>query len=387
MIQRVIQAAANHSAWWAYRQKVASRWRFWDSKGGGKHALGQIAPYKLLSREAFNPFPLDDPLYLDPHYGANIPAQKVQPHPEYVYHVRKPCTIEPEFGYVIMEPGVLIPESLAWSYLARTPGRQKFFSGVPSGKEYEDARQGKVAVQEEPIVVSLRHVFGSNYAHCLAQLMPALCLLEECGVSPEIPIVVSPLLGKAPFFQEMIQRGELRKRRWIVQGTAPIHAQEVIFAATEWPTQSLLNRFLDMIEVPQGDPNGRKRLFILRRTRQFSNLDALQPTLERHGFEPVRTEELTFDQQLNLFGQAEVVCGAPGAGFTNIVSRRSLPAKILEVRASNEWDMFFYGLAKTCGYAHGYLVGSPYETADRFSNFSVEPERFEAFISGHIGGS
>ena len=380
----MLQQAVQCYKWWAYKQKVARRFASWDQKGGGIHAPEQINHYKLLSRPSFNPALPEDPIFQDAHYRAQLPARNAAPQREYVYHVKHSCFIEPEFGYVIMEPSVLIPESLAWSYWARIPEKLHYFSGVPFLADYEAARRGDKQVRKEQSVISLRHVFDDNYGHCLIHLMSSLMLLEECGVSPEIPVIVSSKLGRMPFFQEMITRGSLKQRRWIVQGEEYIHAQEVIFGMTEWPSRSLLDSFLDRIDVPEAKSAGRKRLFILRRSRQLRDMEALTPILNASGFECIRPEEHTFAQQIALFSDAEIVCGALGAALTNVIFRRGLKTLILEIQASNEQDMFFYNLAKTCGYMHRHLIGSRYETADRYSSFSVEPEQFREFIQSGV---
>lgn len=380
----MIRWIKNYCKWWSYKQKVARRLASWDKKGGGIHAPEQIKQHELLSRPSFNPAPPNAPIFQDAHYRLMLPVRDAAPHREYVYHVRQPCFIEPEFGYVIMEPSILIPESLAWSYWARIPEKMHYFSGAPSLKALEEARNGKTKMRQEPIVISLRHVFDDNYGHCLIHLMSSLMLMDETGVSPEIPIVVSPKLGRMPFFQEMITRGSLKTRRWIVQGEEYIHAQEVIFGVTEWPSRNLLNSFLDQIDVPEANPAGRKRLFILRRSRQLRSMEALVPILDAFGFECIRPEEYTFAQQITLFSEAEIVCGALGAALTNVIFRRGLKTTVLEIQASNERDMFFYDLAKTCGYSHRHLIGSRYETADRYSNFSVEPDRFRALLQSGV---
>jgi capsular polysaccharide biosynthesis protein len=383
MIKRLMRRAE----WWQYTQQVKTRWRQWDRFGGGQYAAEQIAPYQLLSRPSFNPQPLSDPIFSTPRFALAGPQHKWREFVEYVYHIRKPCYLEPEFGYLIMEPSVLIPEALAWSRLAREKEDLNFFSGVPSVKQYQEARLGKRPVRHEPIIISLRHVFGDNYGHCLVQLMPTLLLLDDCGVSPDIPIVVSSKVGNAPFFQEMIQRGALRKRRWIIQEEAYIHADEVIFGWTEWPDKSLLTRFLDMIEAPQSDANQQRRLFILRRRRQMQNMDSLLPIIKELEFEMVRPEEFSFAQQMELFSQVSIVCGVLGAALTNTIFRRDSPMQMLEICTLLENDPFFYALAKTCGFSYRCLVGSRYETRDRNSSFSVDREQFEAFLHEAVAGS
>ena len=382
-----MQQVMSRVQWWQYTQQVKMRWRQWDRLGGGQYAAEQIAPYQLLSRPSFNPQPVSDPLFSTPRFALAGPQHPWREFVEYVYHIKKPCYLEPEFGYLIMEPSVLIPESLAWSRLARENEGLTFFSGVPSLQHYQEARQGKWPVRHEPIVILLRHVFGDNYGHCLIQLMPTLLLLDDCGVSPDIPIVVSPELGNAPFFQEMIGRGALRKRRWIVQDEAYIHADEVIFGRTEWPDKTLLTRFLDMIEAPEGDSEKQRRLFILRHRRQLRNMDSLLPVLKELEFEMIRPEEFSFAQQMELFSQAGIVCGVLGAALTNTIFRRDAPMQLLEICTLLENDPFFYALAKTCGFSYRCLVGSRYETQDRNSSFSVAQEQFEAFLQEAVVGS
>ena len=113
-------------------------------------------------------------------------------------------------------------------------------------------------------------------------------------------------------------------------------------------------------------------------------MESLQPILKQYGFELIRPEEFTFAQQITLFSQARVVFGVLGAALTNAIFRRDSLMRILEIQSSVEKDLFFYSLAKTCGYSHRNLVGTPYETHDRYSNFSVEPEKFRAFIDSGV---
>jgi hypothetical protein len=301
---------------------------------------------------------------------------------EYVYHVRKPCFIEPKHGYTIMEPSLLIPESLGWSHIIRT-GQFHVFSGLPSFSEYSQARQGKKEVRDEDIVVSLRHIYDYNYGHVLMQVLPVLELLDECGVSPDIPILINPALAKASFFQEMVRNSELKNRRWISEETAYVHAKEVIFARTEWPGPDMLDSFLDRIGAPRGISDARKRFFILRNNRTIKNMAEVSPILDAFGFEQVRPEALSFPEQMALFSQTAVVCGVGGAALTNAIFGRGSRLRILELCPADWKDLFFYGVAKTCGFTHRHLVGSAFD-GDFWSSFSVDPDEFHRFISDAI---
>lgn len=68
---------------------------------------------------------------------------------------------------------------------------------------------------------------------------------------------------------------------------------------------------------------GRKRLFIARRAtagyRHLLNEAELEALFIEFGFEPIRPERLSLQQQIELFSQAEVIAGPTGAGMTNIL--------------------------------------------------------------------
>jgi Glycosyltransferase 61 len=68
-----------------------------------------------------------------------------------------------------------------------------------------------------------------------------------------------------------------------------------------------------------------RKIFISRaaqahaRSRRLVNEDVIIGVAEKNGFEVVRCEELSFEDQIRLFSQAAVIAGPHGAGFTNMV--------------------------------------------------------------------
>jgi hypothetical protein len=370
-------------SWSIYQIKNESKWNYWNKLGGGDFAQTHLEPFQLLRRKSFIPVEQDDPVYELPEFQGELFNRSSEYHErecvDYVYHIRRPCMLEPEFGYAIMDPGILIPQSVTWSFFARKRELLPFFSGVPSPENYRAAAKSGEGVVDEDIVISLRHIFASNYGHCLIQFMPAIRLLDEVGISRDIPIVVSSDLGNQKFFQDMIHRGELSKRRWIIQGDSYIRAKELIFARAEWPSRQLLNDFLDEMDAPYGVPHASRRLFILRNNRNISNLPDLLPEIEKQGYECIRPEVYSFAEQMELFSQAIVVCGVGGAALTNTIFARGNRLRMLEICPTDWQDTFFYGVANICGFEHNYLFGSKFE-GDRSSNFSVDPEAFKSFL-------
>jgi hypothetical protein len=68
--------------------------------------------------------------------------------------------------------------------------------------------------------------------------------------------------------------------------------------------------------LPERDPRRSGRIFITRRgRRRILNEGEVVRRLSRHGFEPVDLEDLSFEEQIDLFYDAEVVVGAHGFVF------------------------------------------------------------------------
>lgn len=129
------------------------------------------------------------------------------------------------------------------------------------------------------------------------------------------------------------------------------------------------------------EQGGRKRrLYISRakaKTRRVLNEQELLPLLERYGFEVVRAEELTYQQQVRLFFEAELVIAPHGAGLTNLLF--SEQCQVLEFHPANLIKTHYFLLCKALGFRYSALVGT---TGDRLENYTVSVEEVEAWMKG-----
>ena len=109
-------------------------------------------------------------------------------------------------------------------------------------------------------------------------------------------------------------------------------------------------KFLNQASLLKKDSNLPKLIYVSRqqekrRRRRVVNNDALEKCLKRYGFETIFCENLSFEEQMNLFYNADFVLGPHGAGLTNIVFCRP-QTKILVFEYSR--GSMFNGLAKSC---------------------------------------
>jgi capsular polysaccharide biosynthesis protein len=117
-------------------------------------------------------------------------------------------------------------------------------------------------------------------------------------------------------------------------------------------------QFLHRRLIGEAEPPRWRRLYISRkhaRMRRCMNETELRNTLARNGFEAVMLETLPFQQQVELFAEAESVAGLHGAGFANLLYTRE--PNVLEIFPRERMKPTFYFMAKGVGGAYGCVRG------------------------------
>ncbi len=113
-----------------------------------------------------------------------------------------------------------------------------------------------------------------------------------------------------------------------------------------------------------------------RQRRRFLNEDAVFRELEKYGFKKYILEDLSIDEQINLFYDAEFVVGAHGAGLTNIIFSEDIG--VLELFANNCMLPYYYYLSKCLGHKYFYLYGDKSHIhADFTANIAEIAEIFD----------
>jgi capsular polysaccharide biosynthesis protein len=143
-----------------------------------------------------------------------------------------------------------------------------------------------------------------------------------------------------------------------------------------------------------GSNGGKHRLYITRRLsgrRHIVNESELEPLLKSHGFEIVETENLTFQQQVALFAEAEVVAGPHGAGLSNLAFAPS-NCRVLEFFAPTCLRWMYYYLAAARGQKYWYLVADKAISAGKqhqdtgFDNLLIEYNHFAQALAAVTAG-
>jgi capsular polysaccharide biosynthesis protein len=366
----------NRLGWEQYQLRVAASRALWDVLALPTRT--RIEQIGLVYSDCEPSILDDDPVVESMRHGDTIDTR------EYLYHLRHPVMIEPDSGYVIANPACVLDASLAGSDRVRRRSLRHEFTGLPRFSALAPARLRHARVRRERVVASLRYVYDANYYHLLVDLLTRLHLFGEHGVPEDIPLVVSPQLARTPYFQALTQRGRLAHRRWIVQDDCYILADEVIFAKTNPQRRDRLDFALDCVDAPHADTSHPRRLFITRspaRGRHLSNMTEVLPILDQFGLEVIDADEMTIEQQMTTFQQADLVVGLHGAGLTNILYRRGGPLRVLEIFPPHQQPIWYYMLAKMYGYAYDFLVGTQSDGVANTRVYAVNLDELRAKLT------
>jgi hypothetical protein len=310
---------------------------------------------------------------------------------EYVRAVRGPACVEPQWGYVITAQGELFEDSMCPNF---PPHRPLWRLGTASPASFLAERRRRSTAgaasatrraRQVPVAASLRHFWDWNYYHFYFDVLGKLSLLRDAGVSESIPLVLGSYAGRFPWAREILSRGELARRTWIIPDDDEyVWADEMIFCRTQQDYKYKMDFVLDSMGVAADAPRRDDRVFLDRADAKFRhilNIDELRPVFDEYGFRYVPSlSGFTVADQIALFANTKHFVAVHGAGITNVVFRRDAPMSVLELHAANYISTDFKRMAKEYGHHYETLAGEPDGDSPIHANFVIPPARLREVL-------
>jgi len=182
------------------------------------------------------------------------------------------------------------------------------------------------------------HEYASNYFHLVAEVLPRILIAREQGVTLEIPLLVNA--GLHPNLRELIEIIEPGRRKVQLGNGRLCFANRLIFPSDVSSIQDVYTRprrswecvlhneiirhcvdiVLSAKQVPKA-PRTHTRLYVRRGTRHraLENEPEIETMLAEMNFEAITPDDLTLEDQLTIFRNAEIIVAPTGAALTNIV--------------------------------------------------------------------
>ena len=246
-----------------------------------------------------------------------------------------------------------------------------------------------------------------NYYHWLIEIMSRLAWLDETPEYDDWPLLVDQAGLQIPQHAQILDLVNRSGRQVIALSAhrpyrvdrlcVPAHLAWLPFNYRAGQTMQVSDQFLSdkaiqflrqRLVPPQPDKaSPRKRLFIARRGtagyRHLRNEAELEALFVEFGFEPIRPERLSIQQQIECFSQAQVIAGPTGAGMTNILFAPD-DARIICFMPKYLQDFAsFSGLAAIRKLPMLFLDGTPVEGSHRIyfqSDFTVDLQQARSLL-------
>ncbi len=282
---------------------------------------------------------------------------------------------------VIYKNGFLVAETVAMG------GFENYYRYRHLFKKYFFSKSIKLDVSKKYLL--LTDLYSSGHFHWVCEVLPKLMLLKEESshyilLLPDnsylrsIGIQSIEWLGLK--FEDIVfmSKDNFYKARqlYYIPSISKTGLNKILLG-------QLNSRFL------KSQNGSGKKLYISRAKANFRkvlNEKDLVKILSGYGFDIVEAEDLSFEQQYQLFSSASLLAGIHGAGLSNCIFMPA-NAKVLELRKRENatTNVAYWHLASSIGQKYYYFNGTPDSDAPlvgRGCNLSIDLKCFEERIEG-----
>ena len=299
---------------------------------------------------------------ITPPYRLDTPEAVDVPFAEKTAHLRGPSITIPEDYLAILAGGLFSPRNS----VVVSPNRDVIdrssntaWIGNIFERELFDRSPKRISGYATP----LRGPFDTFY-HTLIESLPRLLSIERIGTpkGPTIKLLcTSPPTPVEEFYLSQLSFDfELS----LVTPGCLYQIDHLVFTPFKTPRFAGIVPpvYVEMLRskvCPNRPSRVNQRFLISRETtgnRVILNRQALLDALRPYGFTEVVLEDLTFQEQIRLFYDAEIVIGPHGAGFSNLIFSPS--AQVIELFPSAYLVPHYFYMAKSLGLSYDYVLES-----------------------------
>lgn len=340
----------------------------------------------------------DSPPEFEPYIGINNTSQQFVCELSDVTLIGKYAIPQTNRGYYVLE-------EMSNEWTMRKLLSQSFDSDVRM--LYETLRQYRSATNntntDYEVLINLvprhfggpDHQYHGNYGHWIAEDLPRLRGLhhyqQATGRTPDILIRENPpswmtdtlqLLGFSSSDWVEWDRESATVSRLIVPKLHNYHSTGTGIdpEGRNWVSREMKKH----IDMSRGIDDMPQRVFTSRQghgSLKILNFDEVLDILNEFNFTSVRPEELSIENQVRLFHQADYVVGPFGANLANVIFCQE--ATIVEIFPHDDIRPVFFITANEQGLDYDYIVGEPEnkETTHSSGNILVDTNKLKSVLS------
>ena len=194
-------------------------------------------------------------------------------------------------------------------------------------------------IDEMDTVINLCGLASFNYYHLTFEILSRFEYIKDRIDKDNVTVLLDESAGKYSQYRDLIHAVIGNAKVRYVKETERVFCRKVIYPSMNtWMPMNVrkkdLFRISDnliaesaILNIKKATEKYRKkrtgkRVFVSRKNTEYSrisNEDEVVKLFKKAGFEVACTEELSFQQQIELFSSASCIVGASGAALTNLV--------------------------------------------------------------------
>jgi hypothetical protein len=248
-----------------------------------------------------------------------------------------------------------------------------------------------VPVKELQGLTTVLSASGSDvYYHWMFDILPRISLLKKCGKFNDIEHFIINYTGRL-FQKQTLKRAGVNLSKIIVSSdhwNFNVKVSELIIPSlpsnNDSPSYEACLYLRDLYKKELTEPGGTKKIYIKRSSgRHIVNEEEFLEILKPLGFEVLCCEQLTVAEQAAVFSKAEIVVGAHGAGFTNLVFCNA-GTRIIDIFSPTWINPCYWILSNHINLKYACLIGKTLGgktiTDDKASNILVDIPEFQKIL-------
>lgn len=206
---------------------------------------------------------------------------------------------------------------------------------------------GNIAVIEEsPLActfekgINLIGAASFNYYHLVIEILSRLTFVDYCEEYRDYPILVDEIVLKIPQYHTALnainkyghpiiklEKGKKYLIEDLIQPSSNVwmptnlYKRQMIRIDDFLMADSVLRNIRESVTLYKEKAPWRK-IFISRKNSQavrLKNEEQIRELFKENGYEIIYTEEMSFQQQIECFGQSKIIVASSGAALTNIL--------------------------------------------------------------------
>lgn len=233
------------------------------------------------------------------------------------------------------------------------------------------------------------HFYWINYFHWFNDLLPKLIFLENKGIKCDV------LLPEHAAHLNFVVES-LKMIGWsykTVSFNSICHFEKIFVPdiqhgdGKQHPVyfQQIVSRLRGVnVSMPF------RKVFIHRNnstTRNIVRFEEIKSLLESFAIEIIETDNLPFQQQIDLFKECSHIIGVHGAGLTNMIFMKE-HSSVLEIRRSDDnLNFCFFKMANVLRHNYYYLLAEPENVRKKIQddNVVVDIEKMKIALNQFLG--